>query len=184
MRSFPTLVILRFYDKECIALLWGLQLDGPWVACDQHNTHSPTDPVIGKEAMSINRNTGNYVKIYGKKKKPSIVRVTEHWNRMHREWNRGVQLHKTFRDYLVQLPDNFRANQKMKYIIHLLLEQCQAWDINLIARKSVPVFSHSHDKESHWVQFCAFLMHPIIVYQEEKPGTSLCFPFSGSCREK
>lgn len=55
------------------------------------------------------------------------------------------------KDHLVWLPDHIRSKQKLKLInegiIQIPLEHLQAWSINHLSRKSVPVFEHLHDKE-------------------------------------
>lgn len=49
------------------------------------------------------------------------------------EMNTIVQLEETFPDHVVQLPDLFRANQKLKHIIEgtvqTALEHLQVWEI-------------------------------------------------------
>lgn len=53
--------------------------------------------------------------------------------------NRTVPLERTFNDHQVQVPDHFRANQKLKHIsegiVQKSLEHWQAWGINYIYRK-------------------------------------------------
>jgi len=57
----------------------------------------------------------------------------------------------TFRDHIVQLPELFRANQKLKHIneviIQLPLEHWQAWAISLLSRKPIQVLDHPHSTE-------------------------------------
>jgi len=49
------------------------------------------------------------------------------------------------------VPDHVRARQKLKDnnkgIVQMPLEHWQAWGINHITRKPVPVFDQSHGKE-------------------------------------
>jgi len=96
-------------------------------------------------------------------------------------------LKRTFKGYQFQLPDSFRANQKLKRIIEgiiqMSLEHRQAWDINHLARKPVPVFDEppSEDispnvpSELPLVQLCALLMCPTISYMGKTPTPS-CAP--------
>ena len=60
------------------------------------------------------------------------------------EQNWIFQLEGTYNDHLVQLPDQFRADQKLKYIIkgmvQMSLKHWQAWGINHLSRKSFPGF--------------------------------------------
>lgn len=62
-----------------------------------------------------------------------------------------VQLEGTFGDYVVQLPELYRANQKLKHIneviIQLPLEHWQAWAISLLSRKPIQMFDHPHSME-------------------------------------
>lgn len=56
------------------------------------------------------------------------------------DWNRIVQLEGTFREHLVQLPDLFGANKKLKHIegvVHMPPERWQAWGINHHTGKSL-----------------------------------------------
>jgi len=45
----------------------------------------------------------------------------------------------TYNDHLVELPDHFRADQKLKHVIkgigQMLLKHWQAWDIDHLSRK-------------------------------------------------
>jgi len=56
----------------------------------------------------------------------------------------------TYSNQLVQLPDNFRVDQKLKHIkgiVQMPLKHWQAWGIDHLFRKPVPVFGHSLYKE-------------------------------------
>lgn len=67
------------------------------------------------------------------------------------EWNRIFYLERTYNDHLVQLPNQFRADQKLKVvangIFQKLLEHWQAGGISHLSREPVPVFDHSLSKE-------------------------------------
>jgi len=58
----------------------------------------------------------------------------------------------TYNNHLVQLPDDFIADQKLKDVIkgiaQMPLEHRQAWGINHLSRRPVPVFDHSLGKEA------------------------------------
>ena len=61
-----------------------------------------------------------------------------------------VQLEGTIKDHLVQLPDHFRANQKLKHaaedFVQISLDHSQARDMNNLSRKPVLVIDHSYRK--------------------------------------
>jgi len=61
------------------------------------------------------------------------------------------QLGVTYNDHLVRLPDYFKADQKLKQVIkgivQISLEQLQAWAINHLSRKYIPVFDRPLGKE-------------------------------------
>lgn len=63
-------------------------------------------------------------------------------------WNGIVQMKEAFEDQLVQLPDYFKANQKLtrviEGIIQMPLRHWQAWGTS---RKPLPVLDHPHGKE-------------------------------------
>lgn len=56
-----------------------------------------------------------------------------------------LQLEGTYKDHLVQLPDQFRADQELnhivKRIVQIPLKDSQACSISRVSRKCVPVFS-------------------------------------------
>jgi len=56
----------------------------------------------------------------------------------------------TYND-LVQPPEHFRADQKLKQvvkgIVHMPLKNWQGWGIGHLSRKPVPVFDHPLGKE-------------------------------------
>lgn len=64
---------------------------------------------------------------------------------------RIFQLQGIFKHHQIQAPDHFSTNQKLKHItmgiIQKPFENRQAWVINHLARKPVPVLNHSHGKE-------------------------------------
>lgn len=85
------------------------------------------------------------------------------------------------------MPDNFRANQKLKHItegiIQMPLQQWQqAWGNNNHARKTVPVFDHAHSKEIFpniyselpLVQLCAIPARPLVGYHAKRPVPLFC----------
>jgi len=55
-------------------------------------------------------------------------------------------MERTFNDHLVQLPDQFRADQKLKYvvkgIVQTSLKHRQAQGIDHLSRKHVSAFDH------------------------------------------
>ena len=57
----------------------------------------------------------------------------------------------TYNNRLAQLPDHFRADQKLKHaikgIVQMPLKHWQAWGIDHLSRKPVPVFDHPLGKE-------------------------------------
>lgn len=76
------------------------------------------------------------------------------WNGLGRDrmgWDRIVQLEEICNSHQVQLPDNFRTNQKLKYIIEgiiqIPLEHWQEHVINYLFRMPVSPFEPEHDKE-------------------------------------
>ena len=54
-------------------------------------------------------------------------------------------------DHLVQLPGHFRADQKLQHVIEAIvqmpLKQRQAWGMDHLSRKPVPLFPYSLGKE-------------------------------------
>ncbi|PKU36123.1 aryl hydrocarbon receptor nuclear translocator-like protein 2 isoform x1 [Limosa lapponica baueri] len=64
---------------------------------------------------------------------------------------RICQLEGTYNDHLVQVPDHFRAAQKLKHvvkgIIQMPLKHWHTSDIDHLSRKPVPVFDHPLSKE-------------------------------------
>lgn len=61
-----------------------------------------------------------------------------------------LHLEVNFSDHLFQLPDHFRAHQKLKRIINGIakcLQQWQAWGVNYLSRKPVLAFNHPLGKE-------------------------------------
>jgi len=56
-----------------------------------------------------------------------------------------------YKDHVVQLPDHFRAGQRLKRVtkcmVQVLLKYCQAWGIDYLSRRSVVVFDHPVGKE-------------------------------------
>jgi len=57
----------------------------------------------------------------------------------------------TYKDHQVQLPDHFRAGQKLKRVtkgmVQAPLKHCQDWGISQLCRKPVAVFDHTLGKE-------------------------------------
>jgi len=51
-----------------------------------------------------------------------------------------------YTDYLLQLPDHFRADQNLKHVVKGVLQMSfknyQSWGINHLSRKSVLMFDH------------------------------------------
>ena len=100
------------------------------------------------------------------------------------EQNRLFELEGTYNDHLVQLPDQFRADQKLKHvkgILQMPLKQWQAWGIDHLSRKHVPVLDHRLGKEvlpnvqsePPLVQLWAIPTLPVTGYQGEELSTSL-----------
>ncbi|KAK4816063.1 hypothetical protein QYF61_011071 [Mycteria americana] len=62
-----------------------------------------------------------------------------------------IQGKRTDHDHPVQLPDRFRADQKLKHgikgIVQMPLKHWQAWGIDHLSRKPVPGFDHPLGKE-------------------------------------
>jgi len=60
-------------------------------------------------------------------------------------------LKETYNDHLVQLPDQFRADLKLKHvvkgIVQMPLKHRQGWGIDHLSRKPVPVFDHPLGKD-------------------------------------
>ena len=62
------------------------------------------------------------------------------------EWDEVFQLEVTYNKHLIQLPDQFRADQKLKHVIkeiaQMPLKHWQAWGTDHPSRKPLPVFDH------------------------------------------
>lgn len=94
------------------------------------------------------------------------------------EQNRVVQLEGTYKDRQVQLPNHFRANQKLGYInkgiVQMPLEHYGR--ISHLSRKPVSVFDHPCSKENFphvqsdppLAQLCAVPVHLVIGYEVEE----------------
>ena len=100
----------------------------------------------------------------------------------------------SFKDHLVQLPDHLRANQKLEGLtvgfVQIPCKHCQAQGISCFFRRPCPVSDHPHGKDNFPnVQSdpsLAAVCHspPCCQLLGAEPGTSLCFPSSGRCREQ
>lgn len=66
--------------------------------------------------------------------------------------NRIFQLERTYKDQLIQLPDQLRPDQKFKHamngMVQMPLKHRQTQSINHISRKPVPMFDHTLPKKS------------------------------------
>lgn len=64
------------------------------------------------------------------------------------ERNRIVLLEETYKDHQIQLPDH-RADQNLKHIIEGIVQMDleQAWGINHLPKKTVPVLDHPQGEE-------------------------------------
>ena len=101
------------------------------------------------------------------------------------EWNEYLQLEGTYNNYVVQRPDPFRDDQKLKRVIkgivQMRLKHWQTCGINQRSRKPVPVFDHPLSKEMlpnvqskpPLVQLWTIPTRPIAGYQREGIGISL-----------
>ena len=90
--------------------------------------------------------------------------------------------------HLVQLPDRFRADQKLKHvvkgIVQMPLKHWQAWGIDHLSMKPVPEFDTPLGKEMllnalskpPLAQLWTIPTHPITGSQEEELSTSLSPP--------
>lgn len=89
---------------------------------------------------------------------------------------------------------SLRANQKLKHtiegIVQMWLEHWQVWDSKHVSRKPVPMSDRLNGKytfpnaqsEPALTQLCAVLS--CHQFPGAEPIISLCFPYSGSCREQ
>lgn len=96
-----------------------------------------------------------------------------------------VQLERTFK---VQLPDYFRAHQKLHHtiegIVQMPVENYQARGIKYFRRMAVVVYVQSHIKyfflynqtEPPLVQFCAVPMCPVFRYNRKRLAPSFPLP--------
>jgi len=81
-------------------------------------------------------------------------------------------MEETHNDHLVQLPDHFKADRKFKHVIKGIfrraLKHWQAWGIDHLSRKTVPVFDHPLSKEMlpnvYSILFYSILFYSILFY--------------------